>query len=317
MSMRAEPTAGLMDSALVVNADDLGVSKGATLGIVKAHREGIVTSASLAATYPAYGHALECVRACPNLGIGLHFTLTSGKPVSDAKQVPSLIDENGFFRWRFTSLLQAVSIRKKSGLLDQIEIELEAQYALLLSDGIQPDHVDSERHVHLIPGIFEKVAGIARRRGVKFVRAGKDIGVKCMTTADVPGLAMKGGFAKLALLSILSRKDRPHIPSGVFYAENVASYIYSGRIDLMMKDFFALTPPRGVTEIMVHPGIPEESRGLDLANRGVERYLTSEDRRRELNACIEAKPWSTKWKLTNFRKLAEAAAGNVAEPGRA
>lgn len=295
-----------MGSALVVNADDLGESKGATLGIIKAHREGIVTSASLAVTYAAYGHALECVRACPDLGIGLHFTLTSGKPVSDAKRVPLLIDENGFFRWRFTSLLQAVSIQAKSGLLDQIEIELEAQFARLLSDGIQPDHIDGERHVHLIPGIFEKVVGIARRRGVKFVRAGKDIGVKCMRTAHVPGLAMKGGFAKVGLLSILSRKDRTHIPSGVYYAENLASYLYSGRIDLIMKDFFALTPPRGVTEMMVHPGIPEESQGLDLGNREVERSLKSEDRRRELNACIEAKAWASKWQLTNFRKLAES-----------
>ena len=313
--MKAEPS--MIGSALVVNADDLGVSKGATLGIIQAHREGIVTSASLATTYAAYGHALESLRTCPNLGIGLHFTLTSGKPVSDAKRVPLLIDENGFFRWRFTSLLRAVSIQRKSSLLDQIEIELDAQFARLLSDGIQPDHIDGERHVHLIPGIFEKVVATARRRGVKFVRAGKDIGLKCMRNADVPGLTLNGGFAKVGLLSILSRKDRPHIPSGVSYASYLASYLYSGRIDLMMKNFFALTPPRGVTEMMVHPGIPEKSQGLDVGNREVERYLKSEDRRRELNACIEAKAWASKWQLTNFRKLAEHVTGNVAEMGYA
>jgi predicted glycoside hydrolase/deacetylase ChbG (UPF0249 family) len=247
----------------------------------------------------------------------LHFTLTSGKPVSDVKRVSLLVNENGFFRWRFTSLLQAVSIQRKSALLDQIEIELEAQFARLLSDGIQPDHIDGERHVHLIPGIFEKVVDIARRRGVKFVRAGKDIGVKFMRTAEGQGLVAKGGFAKVVLLSVLSRKGRPQIPSGVSYADHFASYVYSGRIDLMMKDFFALTPPRGVTEMMVHPGIPEESQGLDLGNREVERYLRSEDRRRELNACIEAKTWASKWQLTNFRKLTKRVAGSVAEPGPA
>ena len=57
--------AGLM-SLLVVNADDLGVSRGAKLGIVRAHREGIVTSASLAVTTPFYEHAVEsCVRDLP------------------------------------------------------------------------------------------------------------------------------------------------------------------------------------------------------------------------------------------------------------
>ena len=97
--------AGLM-SFLVVNADDLGVSRGANLGTVRAHREGIVTSASLAVTTPFYEHAVEtCVRACPDLGIGLHFTLTSGRPVSPPERVPLLIDRAGFFCWRFLPLL--------------------------------------------------------------------------------------------------------------------------------------------------------------------------------------------------------------------
>src|SRR5205814_6884021 len=102
---------GLMSSALVVNADDLGVSKGATLGIIKAHREGIVTSASLAVTTPFYEHAVEsCVKTCPDLGIGLHFTLTSGKPLSPPEDVPLLINKKGFFRWRFSPLFAAASV---------------------------------------------------------------------------------------------------------------------------------------------------------------------------------------------------------------
>src|SRR6266849_5204146 len=116
-----------MARALVVNADDLGVSRGATLGIIKAHREGIVTSASLAVTTPFYKDAVDsCVRENRELGIGLHFTLTSGKPVSDAERVPLLTGKNGFFRWRFMSLWRAVAVQKRKDLLDQIGIELQA-----------------------------------------------------------------------------------------------------------------------------------------------------------------------------------------------
>jgi predicted glycoside hydrolase/deacetylase ChbG (UPF0249 family) len=292
---------------LVVNADDLGVSKGATLGIVKAHREGIVTSASLAVTTPFYQHAVEsCVRTCPELGIGLHFTLTSGKPVSAAERVRLLIDKNGFFRWRFTSLFGAVSMQKNAALLSQIEVELEAQLAKLLASGIKPDHIDGERHVHLIPGIFEKVVSAARKHGVPFVRAGKDIGVECIRSAHLPGLVMGGGFAKTGLLSTLSRRGRTRLVAGVSSADKVASYLYTGRIDLMMKGLFALPAQEGVIEMMVHPGLPEESRGIDLGNRELERYLGSEDRRRELNACIEARAWPSKWELTNFARLAES-----------
>lgn len=293
-----------MGSPLVVNADDLGVSKGATLGIIKAHREGIVTSASLATTYPFYQHAIESVRACPQLGIGLHFTLTSGKPVSDAKRVPLLIGENGFFRWRFTSLLRAVSIGKKSKLLDQIGIELEAQFQRLVADGITPDHIDGERHVHIIPGIFEKVVATAKQNGVKFVRAGKDVGLGLLQGADGPRLLLNGGFVKEGLLSFLSSRARRHLVDGVSNAEYIASYLYSGRSDLLIKRFFELPRQDGLTEIMVHPGIPEESKGIDVGNRELEHYLRSEARRRELNACIEAKAWLGNWHLTNYRQLA-------------
>src|SRR5204863_5337357 len=100
----------------------------ATLGILKAHREGIVTSASLAVTTDAYTHAVEsCARACPNLGIGLHFTLTSGKPASHPRDVPLLAGADGFFRWRFLSLVRATSVARRADLLDQIEIEIESQ----------------------------------------------------------------------------------------------------------------------------------------------------------------------------------------------
>jgi predicted glycoside hydrolase/deacetylase ChbG (UPF0249 family) len=296
-----------MASALVVNADDLGVSKGATLGIMKAHREGIVTSASLAVTTPFYEHAVEsCVRTCPELGIGLHFTLTSGKPVADPARVPLLIGKNGFFRWRFMSLLRAVAVQKKQDLLDQVEIELEAQVGRLIGDGIKPDHIDGERHVHLIPGIFEKVVSAAQLHGVPFVRAGTDVGSQCIRRAHLPGLVMRGGFAKSWLLSRLSTRDRKHLVAQVFSADRVASYLYTGRIDLMIKCLLGRPPQEGVTEMVVHPGVPEQSRGINLGNKELERYVMSGDRLTELNACIEARRWLGKSELTTFGRLAES-----------
>ncbi len=295
-----------MAGLLVVNADDLGVTKGATLGIVRAHLEGIVTSASLAATTVFYEHAVEtCVRTCPELGIGLHFTLTSGKPVSPVGDVPALVDEQGFFRWRFVSLLAAVAMAgKRSDLLTQIEIELEAQLERLRTDGIRPDHIDGERHVHLIPGIFELVVAAARRHDVPFVRAGRDIGTRFLSAGDVPGIAMRGGFAKSWLLSILSGRNRRLIGGGVRSTDGVASYLYTGRLDLMLKNLLTAMPPSGAVEVMVHPGLPEENGDVVLGNAELERYVSSDDRRRELEGCIEARAWTSGWTLTTFRRLA-------------
>ncbi|MEO7683810.1 MAG: ChbG/HpnK family deacetylase [Gemmatimonadaceae bacterium] len=290
---------------LVVNADDLGVSRGATLGIIKAHRDGIVTSASLATTTDFYEHAVEsCVRTCPELGIGLHFTLTSGKPVSYPADVPLLMDERGFFRWRFTSLVSAVSIRKREALIDQIGLEVESQLQKLLRDGITPDHIDGERHVHLIPGIFEKVVAAAHRHGVKFIRAGSDVARHWFPNAEVRALALRGGFVRSWILSGLSRRSRRLLGHGVVSADRVASYFGSGRMDLLKSDVLEQPLASGVTEIMVHPGIPEESAGIDLGNHELERYLLLEDRRRELDFCIRAAKWIDRASLTNYTSLA-------------
>jgi predicted glycoside hydrolase/deacetylase ChbG (UPF0249 family) len=294
-----------MAGGLVVNADDLGVSKGATLGVVRAHREGIVTSASLAATTPFYEHALEaCVRACPDLGIGLHFTLTSGRPVSPVRQVPLLVDESGFFRWRFLALLRATSMRTGSGLLEQVEVELEAQLQRLIGDGVRPDHIDGERHVHLIPAVFERVVAAARRHGIPFVRLGRDVGMDHVRIGDAAGLVFGGGFVKSWLLSRLTAIDRRRLGGGIFYAEYVASYLYTGRLDLLLATLLKSSPLEGALEIMVHPGVPEESRNLTLGNRELERYLGSEERRGELEACIAARGLVGGWKLTTFGQLA-------------
>src|SRR5436190_1453918 len=82
---------------LVVNADDFGISRGVNRGIVEAHQRGLVTSASLMANLPAADDALTRAAICPDLGLGLHLTMTAGRPLSPPQQVSTLIDANGEF----------------------------------------------------------------------------------------------------------------------------------------------------------------------------------------------------------------------------
>jgi predicted glycoside hydrolase/deacetylase ChbG (UPF0249 family) len=290
---------------LVVNADDLGVSRGATLGIVEAHRRGIVTSASLAATTPFYGHAIEAIRSCPDLGVGLHFTLTSGTPASERSRVPLLVNALGMFRWRFMSLLSATSvISDAAALLDQVEIELESQIQRMIGDGIRPDHINGERHVHLIPAIYDRVIAAARRHGIRYVRAGAELGYTFFGPNDLIALVTNGGVLKSSLLSALTSRNRARTPVETTSPDYVASYLYTGRMDFLLPKLLRSSPQPGITEVMVHPGIPEENGPLSLGNANLEGYLMSPDRQAEMNACIEARAVTTEWHLTNYRQLA-------------
>src|SRR5262249_1837367 len=165
------------------------------------------------------------------------------------------------------------------------------------------DHIDGERHVQLIPGIFETVVAAARRHAIPYVRAGREMRSGRLPRPGELGIAGPG-LAKSLILGALTHRDRPRLGDGIRSADRFARYRYSGRLDLVLHALLSRQPPpAGVTEIMVHPGIPEESRGIDLGNPDVERYLASADRRREMEACIEARHWTSGWRLTTFGEL--------------
>src|ERR1041385_1104025 len=70
---------------LIVTADDFGMSPGINRGIVEAHRNGILTSASLLVNRPASEEAAATVRDHPALSVGLHLELDPADPQNSAK----------------------------------------------------------------------------------------------------------------------------------------------------------------------------------------------------------------------------------------
>ena len=88
-----------MNNKLIVNADDYGHTSGISSGIREAHLNGIVTSTSAMMNRPFAPQALlDAAQFCPNLGLGVHLVLTSGRPLSDSRSILSLVTPEGFFR---------------------------------------------------------------------------------------------------------------------------------------------------------------------------------------------------------------------------
>ena len=81
---------------LIVNADDFGLTEGSTLGIIRSHEDGIVTSTTLMVNMPFCELACQLAKAHPDLGVGCHLVLTIGRPLVEGAK--SYTDENGNFR---------------------------------------------------------------------------------------------------------------------------------------------------------------------------------------------------------------------------
>ena len=105
---------------LIVNADDFGVTEGVSRGILRAHREGLVTSTTVLASLPPQPELDVVARDSAGLGLGLHFNLTLGRPVSPPETVGSLVDAEGRFR-------RDLAVLQERARPDEVRRECEAQ----------------------------------------------------------------------------------------------------------------------------------------------------------------------------------------------
>lgn len=152
---------------LIVNADDLGQTEGINRGIETAHREGLVSSATLLANGAAFAEAVELAARCPELGVGVHLNLVEGAPVAPPERVPSLVDSHGQF-WGKRGLAQ----RWFTGAIDpgQVRLEFAAQVQRIRQAGIEPTHFDSHQHLHVLPGLRDVLQSEAVELGLRACR---------------------------------------------------------------------------------------------------------------------------------------------------
>src|SRR5713226_5417840 len=80
---------------LIVNGDDFGFTAGTNAGILRGHREGILTSTTIMANGAAFDQAVEIALANPGLGVGCHVAVIDGRPVSAPAEIPSLVSPDG------------------------------------------------------------------------------------------------------------------------------------------------------------------------------------------------------------------------------
>lgn len=129
---------------LIINADDFGLSKGTNYGIIEAHKNGVVRSTSIMAAMPGFDHAVELLKECPDLGCGVHMTLTAYKPL--LKTHKTIVDENGYF---YKGLRPNMKIEDLD--LDEVYNEFCAQIEKVKNAGIEITHLDSHHHIHTAP----------------------------------------------------------------------------------------------------------------------------------------------------------------------
>jgi hypothetical protein len=230
---------------LIINADDYGRTPGVSRGILKAHRDGIVTSTTALMNMPGIEEELRTAMSEePDLGLGVHLVLTSGAPLLPAGDLDSITGGGKTFP------AQADFIRKLNTIdPEQAAAEWEAQIRKFISvAGRNPDHLDSHHHsTYFSEPLFEKFLGLAKEYACPIriplpCPSGNCDGLPqalCASARDfIPRLTAKFGTKK------------PDWFVGTFYDEHAT-------IDQLSSIIDQLRP--GVSEIMSHPGYADQA----------------------------------------------------------
>lgn len=245
---------------LIINADDFGLTPGVNRAINQAHQNGIVTSTTLMANSRAFAEAASSVMSMPRLSIGCHVVLVDGEPILPPNRVPTLLADGTHFPNGFGDIAKS-ALRKKINTTE-VEAEVTAQIRRIQGSGLTVTHLDSHKHVHMLPAI-----------GAAIIRAARACGVPAIRNPFVPA-------KPLALAHLLRR---PHLwtrytetkvlrryhhqfrrlvtEAGLVTPDGSFGVVSTGAFDLDLFRAIVGSIPDGTWEFVCHPGYVDEALG--------------------------------------------------------
>ena len=266
--------------SLILNADDFGMTRGVNQGIIRAHREGILTSTTLMANGPAFDDAVDKIAANPKLGVGCHLVLVGGKCVARREEVSSLADAQG----NLPESLPMFVAKLSSGMIPsrEIEREIHAQIEKIRDAGIAPTHLDTHKHTHAHPRVMEALGKVAKELGITRVRKPVENLHDSWQTmqADEKGISMQI-VAAGAVRAVAPRFFAIARKYGLTFPDHFLGLAVTGQVSAAALRRMVDTLDEGSTEIMLHPGICD----AELVQSGTR---LREHRETELAALLDA-----------------------------
>jgi len=274
---------------LIINADDFGLTVGVNRGIAEAHQRGVLTSATMMANASAVDDAIACAQQA-GLSVGCHVVLIDGAPLLPPQDVSTLLADgsathfaDGWLRFAARGLCRRLDE-------DDIAAEVEAQIRKIQQTGLQVTHIDSHKHVHLLPPVLGPMLRAAKACGVRAVR-NPFAPLKPLAMAHLarrPRLWTR--YTEVKLLRQFSQGFCQAVAdTGMITTNGTFGIVTTGALDEQLFAAIVGSLPEGTWELVCHPGYcdPElrsartrlrESREQEL------RVLTSAAARRAIEA---------------------------------
>jgi hopanoid biosynthesis associated protein HpnK len=244
---------------LIANADDFGRSPAINSAVIRAHVDGILTSASLMVAEPACAEAVALARQQPKLGVGLHLTLSCGRAMLPPEEIPGLVNARGEFGnhpvplgWRYFFSRE---------LREPLRREIHAQFEAFHATGLTLDHVNGHQHMHLHPTVLRILLEDADQLGIRRLRLTRD---PFWLNARLASGAWAYRASHAFIYGCLSRRARPELQRrGIRHTRRVFGLLQNARVDESYVTLLLPRLPAGDSELYSHPSLDEFKHEFD------------------------------------------------------
>jgi hopanoid biosynthesis associated protein HpnK len=239
---------GGLTRRLIITADDFGLSLEVNEAVEQAHREGVLTCASLMVTGPACEDALRRARRLPGLGVGLHLALYDA-PACHAE--PSRIAPDGRTLGS-DSTGTGIALMLSAEVRAAARREIAAQFEAFRKTGLALGHLDGHWHCHQHPAILALAIEAGRPLGLRAVRVPYEpFGFSRRLAGgglQAGRLAHALGHRPLALAMRRQLRLAGMRYNDSFFGKNDAGAVTEPLLARMIAEL-----PTGVTEAGLHP----------------------------------------------------------------
>lgn len=230
---------------LIVSADDLGITKSVNEGIVKAYKDGIVTSLNLLPSGEALENGLDLIKKAGIDEAGVHLALTETVPLSKPGEIPTIAAKDGRFpKNRNDLLLKLVTGRVN---LDEVYVEFKRQLDRSKMAGVRLTNLSGHEHIHMMPQILKIFVALSKEYGIPAIRYPR-------REAFLAPLGLKKIYRSLMLSFFEKGMADTLRTSGIVYTDNFGGFLDSGSMGMESLIGVLRSLKEGVTELVFHPG---------------------------------------------------------------
>jgi chitin disaccharide deacetylase len=227
---------------IIINADDLGLSRLVNDEIFSLIANGRITSSTIMANAPATEDALARLSEFPRASYGVHMNCTQFAPLTRDEALKPLLADNGEFKKDWKAARYSGAVRRA------IYKEWCAQVEKIMDAGVRISHIDSHHHAHTEPALFFALKAVQRRFNIRRVRITRNI-FDCGEKLP-KGLPTRKRLWNFMLRNYIQTTTTDYFTSlDTFHANLREGRIFSGTV-----------------EVMVHPGHPRFAEETKLAD---------------------------------------------------